>query len=65
MAPYAGIPLAEKLWLVRKLVEERTKQSLFGRLFLNVQKVDDAVVMGTPEGTIVTIVDTYYLLHIT
>jgi len=64
MAPqFEGIPLAEKLWLVRKLLGERTKQGLFGRLFLNVQNLDDTVVMRTAEGTIVTIVDAYYLLR--
>ena len=63
MAPYAGMLPAEKLRLVRKLLEERTKQSFLGRLFLNVHKIDDTTVMGTPEGTIVTIVDTYYIFR--
>src|SRR5260370_25368810 len=63
MTPFEAIPLDEKLWLVRKLLRERTKERLFGRLFLNVQKMDDAVVMGTPEGTIVTIVETYHVLR--
>jgi hypothetical protein len=63
MAVFEGIPLPEKMWLVRKLLGERTKQSLFGRLFLNVQKMDDAIVMKAPEGTIVTIVEMYYVVR--
>jgi hypothetical protein len=64
MTSFAGIPFADKMWLVRKLVEERTKQSFFGRLFQNdIKKMDDAVLIGTPEGTVVTIVETYYALR--
>ena len=38
---FNGFPTSEKLLLVRKLLEERAKGSLFGRLFLNVNYVDD------------------------
>jgi hypothetical protein len=62
MASFKGIPLPEKLRLIRALVERRTKESFFGRLFLNVQYAGDEVVAGMPEGTIVTIVETYYSL---
>jgi hypothetical protein len=60
---FNGFPTSEKLLLVRKLLEERTKGSLFGRLFLNVNYVDDATLLGCPEGTIVTIVESHYVLR--
>jgi hypothetical protein len=56
---FAGFPPSEKLWLIRKLIEERTK----GSLFLNVSDVDDVTLMGSPEATIVTIVETYHVLR--
>jgi hypothetical protein len=60
---FTGFPISEKLLLVRKLLEERTKGSLFGRMFLNVNYVDDTPLMGCPEGTIATIVESYYMLR--
>jgi hypothetical protein len=63
MTQFAGIPPAEKLWLVRKLLEERTKQSLIMRWFFNVRNLDDNVVMRTAEGTIVSLVENYYVLR--
>jgi hypothetical protein len=60
---FTGFPISEKLLLVRKLLEERTKGSLFGRMFLNVNYVDEATLIGCPEGTIATIVESYYVLR--
>jgi hypothetical protein len=60
---FNGFPFSEKLWLTRKLLEEGTKRSMFGRLFVNVANVDDSTVMGCPEGTIVAIVESYYVLR--
>ena len=39
------------------------KSHKFRRLFVNPAKVDDLVVMGTPEGTIATIVETYLVMR--
>jgi hypothetical protein len=60
---FAGFPPSEKLWLIRKLIEERTKRSLFARWFLNVSDVDDVTLMGSPEATIVTIVENFHVLR--
>ena len=56
-----AIPLEEKVWFVRKLIEERAKRSLLGRFFLrDVSNMSAEEAMGSPEGTVVTIVDTYH-----
>jgi hypothetical protein len=60
---FAGFPPSEKLLLIRRLIEERMKGSLFARWFLNVGDADDVTLMGTPEATIVTIVETYHVLR--
>lgn len=57
---FTGFP--QKLSLVRTLLEERTKRSLFGRL-LKLNYVDDATLIGCPEGTIATIVESYYVIR--
>jgi hypothetical protein len=62
LTSFTAIPLTEKLRLIRALVEQRTKEGFFGRLFLDGKNVDDETVMGTPEATVVTIVETYYSL---
>jgi hypothetical protein len=59
-----GFPPSEKLLLIRKLIEERMKGSLFARWFGdNLNHLDDVALMGSPEATIVTIVETYHLLR--
>jgi hypothetical protein len=59
-----AIPLEEKVWFVRKLIEERAKRSLLGRVFRrDVSNMSVEEAMGSPEGTVVTIVDTYYELR--
>jgi hypothetical protein len=59
-----AIPLEEKVWFVRKLTEERAKRSLLGRFFLrDVSNMSVEEAMGSPEGTVVTIVDTYHDLR--
>jgi len=63
MELFTQIQYEKKLQLIRKLLEERSKRSMFLRLFSNVQTMPDTVVMLTPEGTIVTIVETYYALR--
>jgi hypothetical protein len=55
------VPLEEKVHFVRKLVEERLKGSLFGGFFSqNVANMTVEEAMGSPEGTIVTIVEIYH-----
>jgi hypothetical protein len=39
------------------------KSHWFRRLFVNMDKVDDSVAMGSPEGTIVTLVEDYMMMH--
>ena len=59
-----AIPLEEKVWFVRKLIEERAKRSLLGRFFLrDVSNMSAEEAMGSPEGTVVTIVDTFHDLR--
>ena len=61
---FAGFPPSEKLLLIRKLIEERTKGSLFARWFVDdLNHVDNVAFMGSPEETIVTIVETYHVLR--
>jgi hypothetical protein len=61
---FAGFPPSEKLLLIRKLIEERMKDGLFARWFVHdLNRVDDVALMGTPEATIVTIVETYHVLR--
>jgi hypothetical protein len=61
---FAGFPPSEKLLLIRKLIEERMKDSLFARWFGdNLNHLDDVALMGSPEATIVTIVETYHVLR--
>jgi hypothetical protein len=60
---FAGFPMSEKLWLVRKLIEERTKDGPFARWSPNVSDLDEVTLMGSPEATIVTIVENFHLLR--
>jgi hypothetical protein len=60
---FAGFRPSEKLWLIRKLIEERTKASLSARRFLDLSDVDDVILMGSPEATIVTIVENFHVLR--
>ena len=60
---FAGFRPSEKLWLIRKLIEERTKGSLSARWFLELSDVDDVILMGSPEATIVTIVESFHVLR--
>lgn len=58
-----GLRPERKVALVKRLLNERMKSHWFRRLFVNPEKVDDFVVMGTPEGTIATIVETYMVME--
>jgi hypothetical protein len=60
---FAGFRPSEKLWLIRKLIEERTKGSLSARWFLDLSDVDDVILMGSPGATIVTIVENFRVLR--
>ena len=62
MTSFSAIPPTDKVRLIRALVEQRTKEVFFGRLFFDGKSVGDEVILGTPEATIVTIVETYYSL---
>jgi hypothetical protein len=58
------IPLEEKVQIVRRLVEERMKRSLLGRFLLpEVSDMSVEEAMGSPEATIVTIVEAYHNLR--
>lgn len=58
---FEGFDPSDKLMLVRFLVKERTKGSIFGRWFVDADRLDAATLMGCPEATVVTIVESYYV----
>ena len=60
---FAGFLPSEKLRLIRKLIEERTKGSLSARWFLDSSDVDNVILMGSPEATIVTVVENFHVLR--
>ncbi len=62
MPAFAGLPQAEKEWLVRKLVSLRANKGWFGRKLINADTLDLVTMMGTPEATVVTILETFFAL---
>jgi hypothetical protein len=62
MPQFEGMQLERKFWLVRKLLDERVKESFFLRRLGKIDSMTDFQVMGTPEGSIVTIVESYNVL---
>jgi hypothetical protein len=59
------IPLEEKVFIIRKLVEERERSPL-ARFFVPYLKdMSPQAAMGSPEGTIVTIIEAYHDLRST
>ncbi|HMN50775.1 MAG TPA: hypothetical protein PKB01_01775 [Xanthobacteraceae bacterium] len=62
--PFVGFLPTQKLWLVRKLLSERISSSgFFARIFLKVDSMTDTVVIGTPEATVVSVVERYLVLR--
>ena len=60
MATFLGIPPQQKVWLIRTLLEDRAK--ILG-LATTMGSLDDWQLVGLPEGTIVTIVETYIVMR--
>jgi hypothetical protein len=53
----------EIIGLTRKLARERVKCNPFLRMLGNIDELSDIQLMGLPEATIITIIQTYYVLR--
>jgi hypothetical protein len=63
MAKFEGLPAEQKYGLIRKFLDKRIKENLLLRSLGSVQSMSDVEVIGTPEGTIVTIVESFRVMR--
>jgi hypothetical protein len=60
---FQGIPPEAKSRLIRKLIGERIKRSLFLRWLGDADKLTEAQLLGMPEATIVSIVESHAIMR--